>query len=261
MKNEVKKLDSVIGWVGGKKALREKIINEFPDDFKMYVEVFGGAGWVLFGREKHAKDEVYNDFNSDLVNLFRCIKHHSTELKKELDYTLQAREDFTYYTYLKKLDGLTDIQRASLFFSLIKFSFGSKGTHFATRRRSIKNSVLKFEDVSKRLDRVVIENKDFESLIKLYDRKNTLFYLDPPYYGTEAYYNRDKVYFTKEDHIRLRNILVDIKGRFILSYNDSEYIRELYKDFIIIEVSRKENLSTTGNNQNEFKELIIKNYK
>ncbi len=260
MKKEVKKYNSVIGWVGGKKALREKIIGYFPDDVKMYVEVFGGAGWVLFGREKHAKDEVYNDFNSDLVNLFRCIKHHSCELKKELEYTLQSREDFTYYTYLKKLDGLTDIQRASLFFSLIKFSFGSKGAHFATRGRSLESGVLKFEDITKRLNKVVIENKDFGEIIRLYDRKTTLFYLDPPYYGTESYYNSNKVYFTKDDHIRLKNILDDIKGRFILSYNDSEYIRKLYKDYIIIEVSRKENLSSTGNNQTEFKELIIKNY-
>ncbi len=260
MEKETKKLDSVIGWVGGKRALREKIISYFPDDFKMYVEVFGGAGWVLFGREKHAKDEVYNDFNSDLVNLFRCIKYHDEAFKKELDYTLQARAEFTYYTYLKKLDGLTDIQRASLFFKLIKFSFGSKGEHFATRGRSLKNTVLRFSDIANRLDKVVIENKDFESLIKLYDRKTTLFYLDPPYYGTEDHYNRNKVYFTSEDHLRLRNILDDIKGRFILSYNDCEYIRKLYKDYIIIEVSRKENLSKNGKNQNDYKELIIKNY-
>ena len=64
-------MNSFISWVGGKKLLRKYIINEFPKDYKRYVEVFGGAGWVLFGLEHIGKTEIYNDKDSDLVNLFR----------------------------------------------------------------------------------------------------------------------------------------------------------------------------------------------
>ncbi len=62
-------MDSFIGWVGGKKALRDQIIARFPSDPpKRYIEVCGGAGWVLFRKEKTAGQlEVFNDINGDLT--------------------------------------------------------------------------------------------------------------------------------------------------------------------------------------------------
>lgn len=65
-------MNSFISWIGGKKLLKKKIIEQFPEKFDRYIEVFGGAGWVLFDKEKHAPMEVYNDINGDLVNLYRC---------------------------------------------------------------------------------------------------------------------------------------------------------------------------------------------
>ena len=66
-------MDSFLSWIGGKKLLRDTIIQKFPKDnsYSRYVEVFGGAGWVLFAKDKHAIHEVYNDINSNLVNLFK----------------------------------------------------------------------------------------------------------------------------------------------------------------------------------------------
>lgn len=87
-------MNSFISWIGGKKLLRKKIMEQFPEDFDRYIEVFGGAGWVLFGKEKHADMEVYNDLNGDLVNLFRCVKYHPDALQKELDWILVSREQF-----------------------------------------------------------------------------------------------------------------------------------------------------------------------
>ena len=70
-------MDSFISWIGGKKLLRKAICERFPQDtIEKYVEVFGGAGWVLFHKPKHAQFEVYNDINSYLVNLFKCVKYH-----------------------------------------------------------------------------------------------------------------------------------------------------------------------------------------
>lgn len=99
---------------------------------------------------------------------------------------------------------------------------------------------------------VVIEHKDFENLIKVYDRPNALFYCDPPYHNTEKYYD---VAFGEADHIRLRDTLAAIKGKFLLSYNDDEFIRELYRDFKIEAVERQNNLAS-----GKFRELIITNY-
>ena len=98
----------------------------------------------------------------------------------------------------------------------------------------------------------MIEHKDFENLINVYDRPNSFFYCDPPYHKTEKYYDAE---FTEKDHERLCSCLKNIKGRFILSYNDDAYIRDLYRDFDIISAERQNNLG-----KSTFKELIIKNY-
>ena len=53
--------------------------------FGRYIEVFGGGGSILFSKNRNADLEVYNDANSDLVNLFRCMKYHRAELEREID--------------------------------------------------------------------------------------------------------------------------------------------------------------------------------
>lgn len=239
-------MNSFICWIGGKKLLRKDIINNFPSDIDRYIEVFGGAGWVLFGKEPH-KLEVFNDIDSELINLYRCIKYHPEALQKELDYMLVSREQF-YLSRDLRLKGLTDIQRAARYFYIIKVSFG-------TKKKNLIKAIDYLSEVTERLKNVVIENKDFADLIKVYDRPKALFYCDPPYYKTEKYYTA--VEFKQEQHIQLRDILNNIKGKFILSYNDCDFIRQLYNGYNIIEIDRQHNLKSDGS---RFKELIIKNY-
>ena len=118
----------------------------------------------------------------------------------------------------------------------------------------------RFEEIQERLSGVVIENRDFEELIKLYDSYEALFYLDPPYHTTEKYYKgTEGSFFNTEDHIRLKDCLDNMKGKFILSYNDDEFIRDMYKEYNISGVERN-NLLTSGGNSKKFKELIIKNF-
>ena len=245
-------MNSPICWIGGKKLLREKIIAMFPEDFDRYIEVFGGAGWVLFGRDRHAKLEVYNDAESNLVNLFRCIKYHCGELQRELQWRLNSREEFYDIKQNLNTPGLTDIQRAAMFYLLIRISFGGDRRSFGCNYKNLENALDKLPEVSKRLNGVVIEHKDFADLIKVYDRPKALFYCDPPYHSTEKFYD---VPFPEDDHRRLRDALAGIKGRFLLSYNDDEFVRELYKGFEIIPVERQNNMS-----EGSYREIIIKNY-
>ena len=93
--------------------MRKMILEQFPESgsFDRYIEVFGGAGWILFAKESHAKMEVYNDINGQLVNLFRVVKYHPEALQKELDWILMSREQF--FDALQDTKGLTDIQRAA----------------------------------------------------------------------------------------------------------------------------------------------------
>ncbi len=234
--------------------LRNKIIEQFPQSADRYIEVFGGAGWVLFAKEKHAPLEVYNDVNSNLVNLYRCVKYHPEALQKELDGILMSRELF--FDAIQDQRGLTDIQRAARFFISIKESFGSSLDSFGVRPKNMKAAVDFLAIASGRLKNVVIENLDFEHLIRTYDRSGSLFYCDPPYYDAEKYYP-DR--FMPEDHQRLCDTLGQIKGKFILSYNDCQEIRAIYAGYNLIDVDRQDNLACK-NSSRRYKELIIKNF-
>ena len=247
-------MDSFISWTGGKKALRKTILEQFPSDYRRYIEVFGGAGWVLFAEERKVDLEVYNDMNGSLVSLFRCVKYHPEALQKELEWILNSREQF--FDGREEARGLTDIQRAARFFVLIKESYGTDCRSFGTRAKDLGKATEYLQQISKRLRMVVIEHHDFEQILKTYDRPDALFYLDPPYFHAEKYYTAG---FGKEDHTRLHDALRGIKGRFILSYNDCGEARELYKGYHIISTSRNDSLAAKTASR-RYKELIIKNY-
>lgn len=252
-------MNSFISRIGGKKLLSKEIIYRFPDPFpERYIEVFGGAGWVMFALQQTAKLEVFNDIDSQLINLFRCVKYHCGELQREIKWVLTSREVFLDIRELQSYRGLTDIQRAAIYFILIKESYGSDTRSFGCSKRNVVDAAGYLAKVQERLKKTVIENKDFESLIKTYDRPEALFYLDPPYHGTEDCYEH---IFSAEDHIRLNSLLKRIKGRFILSYNDDDFIRDLYQGFEIEAVSRANNLlMRNGAGNPKFRELLIKNY-
>lgn len=249
-------MNSFIPWIGGKRALRKRIIEEFPAEFDRYIEVFGGAGWVLFGADRHAKFEVFNDVNGDLINLYRCIKYHTPALQDELRYIIHSRELFNGFKSQLNAEGLTDIQRAARYYIIIRSSFGANRSSFATNVTDLSGKIGYLSKVQERLSRVIIENRDFENLIQTYDRENALFYLDPPYLTTEKYYATN---FAEADHERLCKLLHSVKGKFVLSYNDDERIAELYRDCNIIPVERCNLLQATSNSKT-FKEIIIKNF-
>lgn len=250
-------MDSFISWIGGKNSLKRAISLRIPSNIERYVEVFGGAAWVLFHKDRYANTDIYNDYNSALTNLFRCVKYHAQELQRELMWVLNSRQVFEDYRAQMLMPGLTDIQKAARFFLLIRLSYGSKGGSYSCVKKDVHHMYDYLSQVQKRLSSVIIENRDFEDLIRIYDRPDTFFYLDPPYYGSEQYYS---VEFCTEDHLRLRDCIKNMKGRFLLSYNDCTEVRGLYDGYKIEAISRHHNLLARFNNGEEFNEVLISNY-
>ena len=208
-------MNAPICWLGGKSRLRNKIIQRLPEH-TCYVEVFGGAGWVLFGKEP-SKVEVYNDIDGELVNFFRVVKNCHKAFVQAFEWVLVSRKLFKDFidTHPEDLD---EIQRAVRFYYLIRASFGGKGEHFGYGKTGKSNFISDnlyetFSAVYNRLRRVYIEEGDFEAVIGRYDGQNTVFYLDPPYYQTSGY--RYKMAF--EDYERLSSMLAGIEGKFLLT--------------------------------------------
>lgn len=278
-------------WVGGKGKLLWLIHRLFPSKVTAFVDVFGGSGTVLLSRPLvHGVLEVYNDFNSNLTNLMYCIKKRPFALIRELGFLpLNARDEFSVllkffqkekftdeyleenlelaehylsppeFTQIRELllehSELGDVVRAANYFKLIRYSFNSNTTTFGGRACDIRSFFHLIWKCSERLAKVVIENRDFEALIDQYDRPNTIFYCDPPYYEAEGYY---AVEFTLRDHARLHHALRDAKGFVMVSYNDCRFIRRLYRDFYIFRTERPNSMSHTAGSR--YGELILTNY-
>ena len=253
-----------MSWIGGKKALRELIVSSFPLYYERYIEVFGGGGWVLFHKPPGNDFEVYNDFNGHLVNLFRCVREKPEELMEALYFVLNSREDFAKAKDVLSIGNPeSDVIKASYFYQLIRYSYASGLTSFGSQPHDMWVNFPLIEQAHRRLSKVVIENKDFEKLIGQYDRPISFFYLDPPYFETEKYYkNVGEGGFQEKDHIRLRDKLMSIEGKFLLSYNDCEYIRDLYDapNIQIESFTRINNIKQRYDNGAEFSEILIANY-
>lgn len=257
-------MNSFMSWIGGKKSLRELIVSLFPLYYERYIEVFGGGGWVLFHKDPGNDFEVYNDFNSLLVNLYRCVRDDSDELMESLKYCLCSREDFNYVKdRLAKDTTASNVQKAAWFYQLIRYSYAAGLTSFGSQPHDIRSNFPIIEQAHRRLAKVVIENKDFEKLIGQYDRPVSFFYLDPPYFETESYYqNIGEEGFTEKDHVRLRDTLMKIHGKFLLSYNDCDFIRNLYDapGIQIDAYTRINNIKQRYDGGAQFPEILIANY-
>jgi DNA adenine methylase len=77
---------------GGKWRIAPWIISFFPSH-RVYVELFGGGGSVLL-RKGRSHEEVYNDLDSDIVNLFRVTRGNGEELRRKLALTPFSREEY-----------------------------------------------------------------------------------------------------------------------------------------------------------------------
>ena len=251
-----KKIDTVrvaplAPYLGGKFRLSKRIISKIEQiPHKIYAEPFVGMGGIFLRRTQIPKAEIINDINGELVNLYRIVRRYPNTLYKETEFMFASRQEFERLLKTQP-ETLTDIERAARFLYLQSVAFGGKVTDQAfgvSIDRPARFDFVKLNDriraVGERLASVTIERQDFETFIKRYDTKDTLFYLDPPYWGNETDYG--KGVFTRADFERLRDCLTGIKGRFILSLNDTPQVKELFKNFTIEQTDVTYSISKTG---------------
>lgn len=226
----------ICGYVGGKRILSKKLVSAIASvDHDVYAEAFVGMGGVFFRRESVPKSEIINDGSRDVTNLFRILQRHYPAFMDYLRFSLSSRAEFERLSQTDP-DTLTDLERAGRFLYLQRLTFGGKvtGRSFGLERKgtagfNINRLAPLLDEVHSRLSSVTIECMDFEQFLLRYDRPGTLFYLDPPYVGTEHYYGKDL--FSKSDSERLAEVLAGLKGRFILTNSDCEKTRYLFRSF------------------------------
>lgn len=220
-------------WIGGKKHLAKRIcaiLAATPHD--AYCEPFVGMGGVFLRRAMKPKVEVLNDISGDVVTLFRVLQRHPEALLRELRWRPAMRAEWERLKETREAD-LTDIERAACFLYLQTLAFGGKvhGRNFgvdptAAHVFDVRRLAPRLLRIHDRLAGVVVEQLDWLAFIRRYDRPGTLFYLDPPYFGSETDYGPGV--FLRGDFARMAEALQSIEGRFMLSINDRPEIRDLF---------------------------------
>lgn len=253
-----------IPYIGGKFNMLKYLLPLIPPH-EIYVEVFGGAASLLLNK-KPSEVEVYNDIDGDLVNLFRVVRDQPQDFIKRFKYLLYSRELYTTFSnqWFNGKIPKDAVERAVRFYYLLRCSFsgaifrGWSFAHKGAKPSRLFRSLDKIPLISERLRNIYVDHLDFRKCIKNWDSPKTFFFLDPPYYGLQ-YYRRE---FSEKDHIDLRKILSKkVKGKWLLTYNDHQKIREWYKEFDMINckvVLASSKVKRTR--RKHFNNLIIANY-
>ena len=175
---------------------------------------------------------MINDLSQDVATLFRVLQRHYQALMDMLKWQLTSRVEFERLA-AQDPGTLTDLERAARFLYVQRLSFGGKvsGRTFGVApsqpaRFDITRLGALLEAVHERLAGVWIECLPWEQFIPRWDREGTLFYIDPPYFGTEDYYGWGM--FERADFEQLVTTLKALRGQFVLSLNDVPEIREMF---------------------------------
>jgi DNA adenine methylase len=245
-------------WVGGKNRLARHIIDLIPKH-KCYIEPFAGGAQVYFHKQP-SEVEVLNDLDGEIVNFYRICQYHHQELIRYLQFCVMSRQ---WYDLLQATDPktLTDIQKAARFYYLQKNSFAGlvvkQNYHYAVVQRPNYNLTKIPEIIAsthERLARAQVECLPYEDILLKYDRTDSFFYIDPPYFQRRLY----RFNFADEDFEKLRRCLLRLKGRFILSLDDHPEVRRLFGQWRIETVDLHYTSQRAAGRR--YKELLIMNF-
>lgn len=231
----------VVRYHGGKWRLAPWIIEHLPPH-KIYVEPFGGAGSVLM-RKPRSYAEVYNDLDSEIVNLFRVLRDtkQSKELERLLRLTPFAREEWNE-SYKPKRSAV-EKARATVVRAYMGFGSASTNVAHATGFRASSNRSgttpaqdwATFPDalpwITERLQGVCIERRSALQVIADHDTPLTLFYVDPPYVWSTREQRQREIYkheMSDQEHRNLGALLSSVRGMVIISGYPSPLYDEMF---------------------------------
>jgi DNA adenine methylase len=259
---------SPLRYPGGKTRackILDEIINKYfdIDSYSTLISpFFGGGSFEFYMQNKYNYYLIVNDKFTPLYNFWNQIKINKLKLyEKLMNISSINKEDFINYRKSIFEFNNNPLQQAFQYFIINRCSFSgatlSGGfSEEASKKRFTLSSINKIKNLD--LEKVDIYNDDFEDFInKIYNANNSenyLLFLDPPYYLN----NKSKLYGKNGDmhenfeHEKLFQI-IKYKKNWIMTYNNCDYIKNLYKDFIILDAS----WTYSMNKSKESSEIVI----
>jgi len=292
-------IGSIFRYPGGKSKsnIRKKILSRFPKKYREFRDCFVGGGGVFFGINPHSVDcRWINDINKPLISVYEAVRDRLDEFltlcrtieppiegepttnprlnsRGGKEYNKRLKEVFDFLKYNNNCD------QALRYFFINRTVWGGRVNYNPNMESRLYFSnpsgwnIIKTNKISiasDYLQNTKITSVDFSEVIKE-DGTDVLIYADPPYMRDTELASQSKLYecgFEKNDHIRLRDCVLNSKHKIVISYDDHDEIRELYSDkiFCIYEeewtycgTSSPKN-SVSQKNKTKGKELIITNF-
>jgi len=248
---------SIFCRIGKKNNLKKLIKSKIPDDYNVYVEPFVGSGVIYLNTDLKGRKAVINDLDKKLIQGWKAVKKGITLPDDfSIEQNINTQTNFINQTH-------TDNNKIFIR-ELIRTcaTFGVKGfgkIYQPISKNNFKNKIKNAKLQKDLLKNTTILSTDYKNVIKKYDSPKTFFYLDPPYETTKGLYKDEELNYEE-----LNNILRKIKGKFLLSINDSPNIRNIFKGFnissILVQGQTKGSELGQTKDQIKRKELLIKNY-
>ena len=243
---------------GGKYTKRKDIFKRWLpiDKYTKYIEPFVGGGNILM-EAPYKKIMIASDTDTTVINIFKDLQKADLDTFINFDFIPNKK---VWISYKNKLDDkqLDPTERLIMNMYIKLFSFNGFGRGYNMNKsaqpkyKTLKDNIKAYKET---LKHVKFYKKSYTVIIPKYDSDSSFFYCDPPYYETDTTdYETGTI-----DHLELFNILDNIKGYFLLSYNDTPYIRKLYKNYHITSFKNHQTFTGVGGAKIAM-DLLISNY-
>ncbi|MCQ2776659.1 MAG: Dam family site-specific DNA-(adenine-N6)-methyltransferase [Bacilli bacterium] len=278
---EIDKLRPFVKWAGGKTQLLKIIMNNLPSNYNNYFEPFVGGGALFL--KLHPKKAFINDLNKDLLCVYRCLNSQSNykALKEYLDIHEENHSE-SYYLKIRDMDKDPSYSHSGVFVKAARLIYLNKACFNGIYR---VNSSGYFNVPSAKKEKVVCYNRqgldgirkyfrDSDIKITNYDfekavaeaQKGDFVYFDPPYDDWEdkpTFRGYTAKTFSKKDQVRLAECCKRLNQKgvfFMLSNNNTAFIRDLYNEFNIKIVPARRMINSNPNGRGKVEEVLITNY-
>lgn len=263
-------IKSPLRYPGGK-SRAVKIIAPFIPEFEEFREPFVGGGSVfVYVKQKHpAKKYWINDIYYNLYLFWEKAQQNPNDLIKQIQ---SWKNEFVngkelYHYLVENIEKFGELNKAAAFFvfNRITFSGTSESGGFsnaAFKKRFTQSSIERVKALSNILNHTKITNLDYQEVVNT-EGENVFIFLDPPYYSTtkSALYGKNGNLHKSFNHERFADVLKKTNHKWLITYDDSEYVRELFS-FANIRgwnlTYGMRNVNKSGNQNG--KELFISNY-
>lgn len=277
MANINKLVTPFVKWVGGKRQLLSEI-SKYKPRFTTYYEPFVGGGAVLF--EFQPRKAIINDYNEELINVYRVIRNNPEELITDLG---RHKNEAEYFYAIRSLDrdkskysSLSNIERASRILYLNKTCYnglfrvnnaGEFNTPFGKYTNPNIVNEITIRAVSNYLQSNDIEilTGDYEAVLKNVG-KGAFVYLDPPYdpvSSSSSFTGYTQGGFDQDEQRRLKTVCDELNkngAKFMLSNSATDFIKDLYKNYKIVQVSASRSINSVASKRGDVSEVLIMNY-